>query len=104
MSKLSVMEQLHSEWLTAKNAWDQGQKEVNDIMLQFCLGKSRAPTRKKLDSVQALLKDMCETQAQLDDFMRGYMSAAPCTELAGKMVVKQTETTSLADESQSDAS
>jgi hypothetical protein len=89
VSKLSAMEQLHSEWLTAKAAWEQGQKEVNDTMLQFCLGKSRAPTRKKLDNVVILLKDMCEAQAQLDNFMREYMSAPPCMELVGKTVEKQ---------------
>ena len=90
MSKLSAMEQLHSEWLTAKTAWEHGQKEVNDTMLLFCLGKSRAPTRKKLDGVGALLKDMCETQAQLDNFMREYTSAPPCMELVDKTVVKLT--------------
>jgi hypothetical protein len=75
MSKLSVMEQLHSEWLAAHAAWEQGQKEVNEAMLQFCLGKGRAPTRKKLDEVNQLLDEMCETRTQLDNFMREYISA-----------------------------
>jgi hypothetical protein len=43
----------------------------------------------KLDNVVILLKDMCEAQAQLDNFMREYMSAPPCMELVGKTVEKQ---------------
>lgn len=75
MSKLSVMEQLHSEWVSAHAVWEQAQKEVNETMLQFCLGKGRAPTRKKLDAVGLLLNEMCETRTQLDNFMREYVSA-----------------------------
>jgi hypothetical protein len=75
MSKLSVMEQLHSEWLTAHAAWEQGQKEVNETMLQFCLGKGRAPTRKVLDAVNVLFNEMCETRTQLDNFMREYIAS-----------------------------
>ena len=75
MSKLSVMEQLHSEWLSAHTVWERAQKEVNEAMLQFCLGKGRAPTRKRLDAVALLLQEMCEARTQLDNFMREYTSA-----------------------------
>jgi len=75
MSKLSVMEQLHSEWLSANAAWEQGQKEVNETMLQFCLGKGRTPTRKVLDAVNVLFDEMCETRKQLDNFMREYIAS-----------------------------
>jgi hypothetical protein len=84
VSKISVMEQLHSDWLTAKAAWEQGQKEVNDMMLLFCLGKGRVPSRKKLNAVALLLQEMCETQRQLDKFMRENISSPASMKRADK--------------------
>jgi hypothetical protein len=75
MSKLSVMEQLHSEWNSAKIIWEAAQTEVNVMMLEFCLGKGRAPSRKKLDDLANKFKEMSDARLELDKFMREYASA-----------------------------
>jgi hypothetical protein len=80
MSKLSVMEQLHSEWNSANAAWQSEQAAVNIAMLQFCLGKGRAPTRKALDALNHKFKEMSDARAELDNFMREYVSATKCQE------------------------
>lgn len=81
MSKLSVMEQLHSEWNSANVAWEAEQSEVNMMMLEFCLGKGRAPSRKKLDALALKFKEMSEARVELDNFMREYASAPKCEEV-----------------------
>lgn len=81
MSKLSVMEQLHSEWNTANVAWQTEQAAVNVTMLQFCLGKGRAPSRKTLEALELKFQEMSKARLELDSFMREYVSAPKCEEI-----------------------
>ena len=75
------MEQLHNEWNTANQVWHTEQTEVNVAMLQFCLGKGRAPSRKKLDALALKFKEMSDARSELDNFMREYCSSMKCAEV-----------------------
>jgi hypothetical protein len=50
-------------------------------MLQFCLGKGRAPSRKTLDALDHKFHEMSQTRLELDNFMREYVSAPKCEEV-----------------------
>jgi hypothetical protein len=72
MSDFTLWEQLHSEWLSIKVAYDFAQKEVDDQMQIYLLSKGKRPRRKMVHNADHLCHQSQEARDELNQFIHAH--------------------------------